>query len=178
MYLVKCIENKDSTLAPEVRSTNFVHIFRNFSPHRSVRELDIAAEAKGSGADPLAVGPLSLNVGGIDVEVGPVVGGGADVGQRLGGPLVRLGWHGRHGGGGGCVFSLGDLKRRVRSHEGNRDRTYIRNAGPFRLTIRKLKKVRHSAAITAPFQSHFGIMETRDRAQTKNQKEKPSQKLK
>ena len=79
--------------------------FQDLATHRGVRELDIAAEAEGAGADPLAVGPFSLDVGGVLVEVGPVVGGRTVVGQRLGGPQVRLGGHGRHGGGGGCVFS-------------------------------------------------------------------------
>ena len=85
-------------------SASSVITVQDLATHRGVRELDIAAEAEGAGADPLAVSPLSLDVGGILVEVGPVVGGRADVGQRLGGPQVRLGGHGRHGGGGGCVF--------------------------------------------------------------------------
>ena len=75
--------------------------------HRGIRELDIVAKAEGAGTDPLAVGPLSLDLGGILVEVGPVVVSRPGVGQRLGSPLVRLGRHGRHGRDGGCVLGQG-----------------------------------------------------------------------
>ena len=86
---------------------HFAFMLHVLGTYRGIRELDIVSKAKGAGTDPLAVGPLSLDIGGIMVEVGPVVVGRALVGQRLGSPLVRLGRHGRHGRDGGCVLGQG-----------------------------------------------------------------------
>ena len=86
---------------------HFAIMLHVLGTYRGIRELDIVSKAKGAGTDPLAVGPLSLDIGGIMVEVGPVVVGRALVGQRLGSPLVRLGRHGRHGRDGGCVLGQG-----------------------------------------------------------------------